>query len=43
MKTKHYRNFFIIQGIVVEGDGYLCSDKVILKYYGRHYVDRIGK
>lgn len=36
MKTKHYRNFFIIQNIVVE-------DEVIIKYYGRHYVDRIGK
>lgn len=43
MKTKHYRNFFIIRGIVVEDEGYLCSDKVILKYYGRHYPWRIGK
>lgn len=43
MLTKHYRNFFIIRDIVVEDEGYLCSDKVILKYYGRHYVDRIGK
>lgn len=43
MLTKHYRNFFIIRGIVVEDEGYLCLDKVILKYYGRHYMDRIGK
>ena len=43
MLTKHYRNFFIIQGIVVEDDGYLCADKVIMKYYGRQYLDRIGK
>ena len=43
MLTKHYRNFFIIRDIVVEGEGYLCSDKVIMKYYGCHYVDRIGK
>lgn len=43
MLTKHYRNFFIIRDIVVEDEGYLCSDKVIMKYYGRHYVDRIGK
>lgn len=43
MKTKHYRNFFIIRDIVVEDEGYLCADKVIMKYYSRHYVDRIGK
>lgn len=43
MLTKHYRNFFIIRDIVVEDEGYLCTDKVIMKYYGRHYVDRIGK
>lgn len=43
MRTKHYRSFFIIRDIVVEDEGYLCSDKVILKYYGRHYVDRIDK
>lgn len=43
MKTKHYRSFFIIQDIVVDYDGYLCSDKVIIKYYGRHYAGRIGK
>ena len=43
MLTKHYRNFFIIRGIVVEDEEYLCSDKVIMKYYGRHYADRIGK
>lgn len=43
MKTKHYRSFFIIQDIVVEDEGYLCSDKVIIKYYGRHYPGRIGK
>lgn len=43
MLTKHYRSFFIIQDIVVEDEGYLFSDKVIIKYYGRHYVDRIGK
>lgn len=43
MKTKHYRSFFIIQDIVVEDEGYLCSDKVIIKYYGRHYPWRIGK
>ncbi|QBZ68930.1 putative iron-only hydrogenase system regulator [Klebsiella phage vB_KpnM_IME346] len=43
MLTKHYRNFFIIRDIVVEDEGYLCSDKVIMKYYGRHYMDRIGK
>ena len=36
MKTKHYRSFFIVRGIVVE-------DEVIIKYYGRHYVGRIGK
>ena len=41
--TKYYRSFFIVRGIVVEDDGYLCADKVIMKYYGRHYVDRIGK
>lgn len=28
MRTKHYRNFFIIRGIVVEDEGYLCSDKL---------------
>lgn len=43
MLTKHYRSFFIVRGIVVEDEGYLCADKVIMKYYGRHYVDRIGK
>lgn len=43
MRTKHYRNFFIIRDIVVEDEGYLCADKVIMKCYGRHYVDRIGK
>ncbi|WPJ55394.1 hypothetical protein RCIP0091_00019 [Klebsiella phage RCIP0091] len=43
MLTKHYRNFIIIRDIVVEDEGYPCSDKVILKYYGRHYVDRIGE
>ena len=32
MLTKHYRSFFIV-----------VEDEVILKYYGRHYVDRIGK
>jgi len=32
MLTKHYRSFFIV-----------VEDKVIIKYYGRHYVDRIGK
>lgn len=39
MLTKHHSSFFI----VVEDEGYLCADKVIMKYYGRHYVDRIGK
>ena len=43
MLTKHYRNFFIIRDIVVEDEGYLCADKVIMKYCGRHHVDRIGK
>lgn len=43
MKTKHYHSFFIVLGIVVEDEGYLCSDKVIIKYYGRHYPRRIGK
>ena len=43
MLTKHYHNFFIIRDIVVEDEGYLCADKVIMKYYGRHYVDRIDK
>lgn len=43
MLTKHYRNFFIIRDIVVEDEVYLCTEKVIMKYYGRHYVDRIGK
>lgn len=43
MLTKHYRGFFIIRSVMVEDEGYLCSDKAIIKYYGRHYVDRIGK
>ena len=43
MLTKHYHNFFIIRDIVVEDEGYLCADKVIMKYYGRHYAGRIGK
>lgn len=43
MKTKHYRGFFIIRDIVVEDEGYLCSDKVNMKHYGRHYPGRIGK
>ena len=43
MLTKHYRSFFIVRGIVVEDEGYLCSDKVIMKYYDRHYAWRIGK
>ena len=43
MLTKRYRNFFIIRDIVIEDEGYLCADKVIMKYYGRHHVDRIGK
>lgn len=43
MLTKHYRNFFIVRGIVVEGEGYLCADKVIMKYYGRHYAGRIAE
>lgn len=43
MRTKHYRSFFIIRGIVVEAEGYLCADKVIMKYYGRHYAGMIGE
>lgn len=43
MRTKQYRSFFIIRGIVVEDGGYLCADKVIMKYYGRHYAGRIGE